>query len=290
MAVLIGYDVYGKSLFSDDSPSLRTIKYTEFAGAIIDDIALRTKTNQGTTNVKDTWQNDSILIANFLNNLDAGNISNDGVKIVKFKIVRRLATQDQFDDIQLGEVPFSGGNGNLSFEDVSNPNQNLIYTIIPVGENDLDGTPREVEVEGSDFVGYWLVDRDTKDVLAFDKVLGSIGNVDTTLVQNRTLLETFNKYNQVYYGNAEYHTFTLNATFLPEEWERSGDVYLKVLNSFVKQHKPFVCKAANGMMYVVDVSNVRTSSPMNTWSDYDPITISLDCTEVQGYEEFLKGE
>jgi hypothetical protein len=96
----------------------------------------------------EVWDNTTSLIAKFTNTLEAGSIANDGNKIVKFRIVRREAEQDENGDIYLGELPYdNSASVDLSFEDVTNPNIDLIYTVIPVGENGLDGVPKEIEVK-----------------------------------------------------------------------------------------------------------------------------------------------
>lgn len=291
MGVLLGYD-YFASIPEDDSVSLTNVKNTEYSAAIIDEISLRSKTDQGMTNIRNGWENDSAYLSKFINTLESGNLANDGVKIVKFRIVRRLADQSQSEDIQMGEVSFTAGtNAELSFTDSTQPNQKLIYTIIPVGENGLDGQFKEVTVDSSDsFTGWWVVDKDTGNVLPFDSAIGSVGNVDGQLNQDRIMLETFNKYAQVYYGEKEYHSFSLTTTIVPKDLEKSGNLYLDILTKFIKQHKPFIIKAENGMVYVADIGNTRFSSPLNTWNGFDPLTITIDCTEVQDYEEFMKGE
>lgn len=284
MGLLLDYHGWGSEFFLDDTPNVRNIKHAQFGGAIIDEVMVREKTNQGTTNVKDAWQNDTRILAKFVGSLEAGNVNQNGVKIVKFAIKRRIV--GEYEDKQIGEVNFTG-NQDLEFSDYTQPNTKLIYTIIPVGENNLEGTPVETEAE-SNFVGWWIVDKDTLEVLPFDKALGSVGNVDTTLTQNRTVIETFANLPSVYYGNQAYHSFTLDATFLPEEWERSGEVYQRILNNFIRSHKPFLVKASTGEVYVVDLSNIRKSTPQNAYRGYDYMQISVDALEIMDYDDYIQ--
>jgi hypothetical protein len=242
-------------------------------------------------NVRETWQSDTKVLAKFVNSLEAGNIENSGKKIIKFRILRRLVGQGQLDDIQLGDVEIDPNvkDIDLSYTDSTQPNTKLVYSIIPVSEDGLDGAPKEIELESSDFTGYWIVDKDTNEVLSFDKAIGELGNVDTQLNQDRVVLESFSKFPQIYYMPKEYHQFTLTSAFIPEEWERSGDVYLNILNKFIRNHKPFIVKSGNGNIFVADISNIRTSSPLNAWTGHDFSTISIDITEVSDYVQFMKG-
>lgn len=46
MSVLIGYHTFGNTVFSDDSPSIRGITYSEFSGSIVDEIKLEKNANE----------------------------------------------------------------------------------------------------------------------------------------------------------------------------------------------------------------------------------------------------
>lgn len=288
MGLLLGYDYWGM-IPEDDATSLLTTKYIEVGFSIIDEININSKTNQGVSNVRSDWENTTIILAKFINSLEAGNASNSDNKIIKFKIVRRLLEQEQNEDIFLGEVPYSAGtNVDLEFLDMTNPNDNLTYSVIPVSESGLDGTPQEVSVK-SDFTGIWIVDKDTKQVMVFDKAIGSVGNVDNTLNEDRIQIDTFYKYPQFYYGESQYESFTLTTVVLPDEGERLDKKYKEILKNFV-DHKPKIVKTDTGKIMVADISNVRTSVPMNNWDGYSYMQLTVDVTECEDYEAFMKGE
>lgn len=284
MGILIGYSTFGDEYFSDDLPSVNSITYAEFSGSIIDEISIR-KTDQSTSSIKETWQSDTILLALFQNSLEAGDINNDGVNIASFKVKRRLSTD--LDSIDVGEVTYSASQLSYEFYDYTQPNGNLIYTIVPIGENGLEGTPFNTNVTSS-FSGIFLVDKDTNDVLAFDKSF-NLGTVDSTLNQNRTILETFSKFAQVIYGQTSYETFTLTTVLLPDDGSQSNAKYLDVLNKFIMSHSPKVLKFDNGKIMVVDIGNVKSSTPTATWDGYDYAQITVDVTETQDFIQYMKG-
>lgn len=284
MAILLNYDVYNLNCFDDDMSNVRDIQYAEVNGAIVDELMVRTKTDQGNTNVRETWNNDTAILARFQNSLEAGNVSNSGIKIVSFKIQRKLSTD--LNSIDVGEVTNNGGV--TEFYDYTQPNgSNLVYTIVPIGENGLDGVPIELNMTSS-FSGIWLVDKDTNNVLPFDKAF-SIGTADSTLNQTRTILETFSKYAQVYYSQNSYETLTLTTVVLPDDGTQSNTKYLDILNKFVTSHTPKVLKFDNGKIMVVDVGNVRTSTPTATWDGYDYFQLTVDVTEIQDFVSYMEG-
>jgi hypothetical protein len=285
MTTIIGYDFYGTQFFQSPSPPVRNIKYTELKNSIVDDIHIRKETsNVDSTSTKEPWQIDTILLAQFLGDLEAGNVSNSGLQIVKFAIKRRKTSE--LNSITLGYMDFVN-NSTVNYTDYTQANDDYIYSIVPIGENDLEGHPNDVSIK-SDFTGIFLVDKDTSNVLAFDKMLGNgDGNIETTLNQGRVQIRTMTKYPNAFYTSEEWHAFTLSAVIVPSEFERSGVEYENILNNFVRAHKPFVCKFSNGRIYVVDVSNPKVSQPMNTWDGYDYFTVNLDCMEIMAYEDYF---
>jgi hypothetical protein len=247
--------------------------------------------NSDDLNIDEKWDNTTSLLAKFNKTLEAGSIANSGNKIVKFRIVRREADQDENGDTYLGEISFdNSASADLTFDDITNPNTDLIYTVIPVSENGLDGVPREIEVK-SDFVGVWIVDKDTGEVLVFDKAIGNVGTVESTFNQQRTQIDTFGSYPQFYYSNdSGYEAFSLSTVILPDDGKRTGKKYKDILNKFIKDHNPKIVKLDTGRVFVADISNMRASSPMVTWDGADYMTITVDVTETMDISSYMKGE
>jgi hypothetical protein len=247
--------------------------------------------NSDDLNIDEKWDNTTSLLAKFNKTLEAGSIANSGNKIVKFRIVRREADQDENGDIYLGELPFdNAASADLTFDDITNPNTDLIYTVIPVSENGLDGVPREIEIKPS-FDGVWIVDKETGEVLVFDKAIGNVGTVESTFNQQRTQIDTFGSYPQFYYSNdSGYEAFSLSTVILPDDGKRTGKKYKDILNKFIKDHNPKIVKLDTGRVFVADISNMRASSPMVTWDGADYMTITVDVTECYDYGEYMKGE
>ncbi|MOA38780.1 hypothetical protein D3C78_1604980 [compost metagenome] len=112
--------------------------------------------------------------------------------------------------------------------------------------------------------------------------------VDVKLNQGRYSVETFSKFPSVFYNETMYHTFTLSATMIPDDYQKSGDVYVSILEKFINVHKPMIVKSGNGEIYVCDISNLQKSSPLNTWNGYDYLEITVDCQEIDDYDSFIE--
>lgn len=266
--------------------SIVNINNVEISNCIIDELHVRSAVD-GTVNLtssKDDWQMDTYFLAKFKGNLEAGNITNEGYKIAKFVIKRRKV--NELNSLTIGNVDYIEGE-TFTFTDYTQANDTYIYGVYPVGENGIEGAPNEI-VGTSDFTGYFVVDKDTNEVLSFDKTMDSGPMVDMQLNQGRYSVETFSKYPSVYYNETLYHTFTLSAVMIPDDLTKSGDTYLNILNKFIVEHKPMIIKSGNGEVYVCDLSNLRKSSPLNTWNGYDYLEISIDCQEIDDYDTFIE--
>lgn len=281
---IIGLDAFGIDAFKSYSPPVRNINNIEMKNAIYDEVHIREKTSGiDLTPTKEDWQMDTLLLAKFLGDLEAGNINNQGVKIVQFAIKRRKV--NELNSITVGHRDFIN-NSQFVFEDYTQPNDEFVYSIVPVGENGLEGQENSINVK-SDFAGYFLVDRFTNEVLEFDKFIGSENNMSTNLNQNRTQIETLAKYPSFFYGDANYHTFSLQSVFIPEEWETSDQVYQSILNKYIYSHKPFIVKGGNGSIYIVDVSSPSVETPQNVYRGRDYMTMTVQCTEIMDYKDYM---
>lgn len=280
---IIGYDFYGTQFFRSPSNSLKDIFYGELKNGIYDELEIRERTDIDTSNVRSDWKIDHRAIFKFINDLEGGNIQNSGLEIVSFAIKRRKASE--IESITLGHLPFIN-NQQIEYIDYTQPNDDLIYSIVPIAENDLEGKTQDVSIT-SNFVGWHLVDKETGSVLSFDKGMDSVGTAETQLNQGRVLIETMTKYPSAYYWDKEYESFSLSTVIIPSEFERSGQSYEKILNTFIRDHRPFLVKSDTGRIFAVDVSNPKLSTPLNTWKQYDYGVLTLDFVEVMSVDEYM---
>lgn len=290
--MLIGLSAFSFDGFSPCTSSVRDIYYLEITNAIFDEIHVRERIDFPISNTRESWQPDTRLLAKFKGNLEAGNIDNDGLQIEKFALKRKR--YDELDWIIVGYLSYENGK-TVEFIDYTQPNDKLIYSVCPVAENGLLGKDNLVEIE-SDFVGFYIVDKDEQNnpnpqrILVFDTIVGNnIPMVDTQLEQGRVELRTLSKYPIIFYTDNEFHRFSLQASFIPEENQRSNKLYEKLLN-MIREHKPYIVKGSDGSLYVMDISNPKRSVSNNSYKSYDWITVSIDCVEVDEVKRFMEEE
>lgn len=275
--------------------SIKNITKIEIQGCIIDELNVKEEVdNIDYSPIKELWDKTNYLLARFQDDLEAGNIKNGGLKISKFIIKRRSI--DDTDEINLGVINYDF-NKTLTFIDNTQPNDYLIYSIVPLGEDGITGVPNSVEIE-SDFTGWWITHIDdlnkemTQYTEGFDVFIDSIPDVQRTLNQGRIELQTMSRYPTVFYNDVDYMSFSLEKVIYIDPCEntymRSGKLYRKFLDNIIRRHTGFIAKGSNGEIYIVDVHNPRASTPTNTWKGYDYDKIQVDCVEVQDYKEYMK--
>jgi hypothetical protein len=266
--------------------TITNINRVELRKCIVDEIHARERTDSdiNLTSSKDIWQSDSYLLAQFLDNLEAGNIKNEGVKITEFAIKRRKI--DEVNSLTLGYRDYVEGS-TVEYIDNTQPNSEFIYSIVPVGENGLEGKPNDIQIE-SDFVGWWIVDKDDiNNTVAIDKVINdSSPTISTVLSQGRVQVQTMTRFPQVYYTDEEFHSFTLSAAIIPSEFERSGTSYQKILD-VIRLHRAMIIKGGNGEVYICDISNPRKNQPLNADKRFDYLEIQIDAVEINDYKSFM---
>ncbi|WP_211749703.1 hypothetical protein [Paenibacillus sp. Marseille-Q4541] len=283
---MIGLDFYGTHFFRSPGTAIRDMYYGELKNGTYDELEIREATNVNTDSNKSNWEADTRAIFKFIEDLEGGNIANNGLEIVSFQIKRRRL--NELDGYTLATIPFEN-NKKIEYIDYTQPNGELIYSIVPLAENALDGKSVEIQTE-SMFVGWWIVDKETNNILPMDKSIGSMGDVETSLQQGRTVIETLTRYPTVFYSEKNYHEFSLSTVITPEEFNLSGLEYEKILNDFIYSHKPCLVKSSDGRLFICDVHYPKESTPQNTWKDYDYKTITFDFTEIGGYDEYMRGE
>jgi hypothetical protein len=282
---IIGLDAFGINPFQSYSPPVRNIKYIEMKNGIFDEVHIREKTDGiDTSNVKEDWQLDTILLARFLGDLEAGNINNGGIQIVKFAIKRRGL--NEINSLTLGYKDFVNNN-QFVFDDYTQSNDDYVYSIVPVGENGLEGSENSAIVS-SDFAGWHILDRESNQVVSFDTFLGSENSIDVSFNQSRTQIDTLSKYPKFVYTDQQYNTFQLKGLFIAEDWQKTGKMYKDILDQFVLSHKPFLVKNGEGNVYICEATSPVKSSPQNIYRGRDYMELTLSFTEIMDYEEYME--
>lgn len=289
---MIGFDFFAQSSFSSDLPPVTGIYDLNITEAVYDEVYVRSKTDStvDTTSTKDDWLPDTLLDAKFEGTLEGGNINNAGITITQMQINRRIAGST--DNISVATLPFVN-NSTVNFTDATAPTGDYVYQVIPVGSNGLQGIPIEVSAT-SDFYGWWIVDKDTMNTFQFNLTIDNdphnmitYGSVPIALNQGRIQINTMSKYPQVYYSDAQYHTFDLNTIVIPSvdytwtDWNN--------LVNMITQRKPLIIKAGSGDIYVCDVYAPQKTSLLNAYKNTDYMQVQVSAMEIMDYDSFMAG-
>ncbi|MET3505632.1 hypothetical protein [Halalkalibacter oceani] len=288
---VLGFSAYGYNTeYESPTSPVRDFYYGEMNHAIFDEIHIRERVDVPFTSQKNTWQLDTRLLGTFKDTLEMGNIFASGLEIVDIIIKRREITETV--DTVLDVIPFKNDE-RMVWTDHTQGNRTYIYSIVPRAENGLEAKPNSVEIT-SDFVGYYLIDHDgignpnENHVVAFNQSLESSLQFALQLNQGRTELETMTKYRRVFYTSESYHTFQLQGAFIPEEWERSGQMYERFLNNMIYKHKPLIIKGSDGLLFVADIHSPQREVPQNAYTGYDYYTLTVSGMESYDYKQFLE--
>ena len=257
-----------------------------FKNCVVDQVHVSTNTTSVdiSSNNIPSWTPNTLLLANFFDNLIAGNIHNDGLDIVKFQLRRNRV--GSLDVRILGEVPFDPENPEtIVFQDYTAGAGDFVYSIVPFSTAGQPGQSSSLQVE-SDFNGVWIVDKNDNFVLGFDKQWDSKTSFDVTLNQKRVEIQNFSDYPSVYYLPGTHATFTISTLLTPTDW--SFDDWKKIIAK-VNSHIPLLIKSGSGDLYVCDVHSPRKTSWMiEAYRKNDPIQITLSCTEIMSYNEYME--
>ncbi len=222
---------------------IQNINYIEIKNCIVDRIHIRQNVqNPDLTPNKEDWQFDSILLAKFLGNLEAGNVELGGLIIDNWKIRRRRIDITQL--IEIANIP-SGNDGNLYYLDLS-PRAGVIYEydVSPMS-GDIEGQSYAVQIECK--FDYWWLSDGEESYPFFGNL--EVSDINTNMQRHEYL--GFNPFPIISYGNAKYRSGSITAILLDTFLDTNYNYREKVLN-FINNKKPKLLKSPYGDLMIVD--------------------------------------
>lgn len=233
---------------------------------------------------KEIYGIDSIFVANFEGNLEAGNYTSLSKPISKWRVRRKKV--GSFTPNLLKDLDVS----NTSYIDYLQANRTSYeYQISPVSSDGTEGVPL-LTITESDFFGWFLCSIDNQTVYKFDM---SIESESIALNMDRKLFEGFTKYPVTRTGKRKYHSGGLKT--MPYKFHKGG-IYewyalpysvahnrtdndlLREVEDFISNGEPKILKNTSG-----DLFKVQTSEFSYQYMDvYDeqPYTIDFKWTQV----------
>lgn len=235
-------------------------------------------------NTKEEWSYDTVLLAKFHNNLSAGNIENNGMKIEKLKLKKRNIKNMTWTDVKT--FVFDPNIHNYNYLDrLVEALETYEYAIQPMTSNVL-GEEKTEKID-CDFEGAWIIGKDKQYQLIYNMELNDIETVNKTTVYE----PLGSKYPIVVTnGDINYKKTSLKALLITDT-TISGDVedvqidrkaekrLRQEIEKFFNERRPFIFKDSSGnYMLAMNTTPIRLI-PNNDLSQrvYE---VSLDICEI----------
>lgn len=221
--------------------------------------------------VRQRWNADTVFLASFEGNLEAGSISLGDVEINKWRLKRQregsniVVTVGEFNVLDY-DIQISWIDRNLWSK------RNYVYFIVPVGTDGTEGEQLSV-VTSVTFDGWILTDPDNQN--NFVKFYYNIDSVSIQLEEDRTELRTFYKYPLVRYGEGDFHRGSISSLYIPED--QTVIQQIEALKTLLRLRKALLLKDGKGVNYLVNAHSQIESRDIN---DIDPSRISIQWVEV----------
>jgi hypothetical protein len=263
LSLILGFDVVGNVPFKSPLPISDSNQFyiVELQKVIVDEISIK-KSGLTTDTTHQEWDLSTILIAKFLNNLEAGNIGMNGLEITGWKIRRR-----RVDNTSIQELTTIENQGDLYYIDYT-PSATITYEyeVVPMS-GDIEGQPTTVTIK-SEFERWFLTDN--------IETYSFYVNLDISdLPRNiqRYIYEGFNQYPIVSYGTLQYDSGTISALLMNDNLE-----YRKKVLDFINNRKPKYLKNPSGDIWYVDTYDSKRRIMTDTIEQWS--TISFDWIEI----------
>lgn len=214
MIGFFGYNFCGDANCIDPYPTnVQTITSTKIKNSVVYDLYITQDTDSELTpEVPTEWDFNTILLANFNGNLQAGNVAEVLKTLKSIRIKRRPVGGSLYDWVTLKDVEINDSN-DLSFTIIDNlakNNTQYEYAWIPVLDGGTEGNAIKAEVL-SRFNGVFIADADS-----IYKYIAGVGYGQTQRVQQVGTFEPYGRKYPVYVANGAvgYESGSVNATIV----------------------------------------------------------------------------
>lgn len=279
--MIIGYDLYGNSnamVFQTINP-IGSIYRIELTDSIIDEVEVRERTDLIYSSTKEEWTYDTLLLAKFQNNLEAGNISLGGMLVEKIMLKKRRVEDLVWQDL-ISYTIQDGVNVYQFVDRLVEAGTEYEYAILPIGEGNFEGQ-YNVDRIVAEFEGTYICDKDNIFRLLYNLEYGDIENIISSSV-----IETFAQYPVVSYGNLDYRQGSIQCLLLSDVTVDSGDIDLaqekmlrKQVMQFLKNKKPKILKDNSGNYLMIAIIGSPKEIPNNDLAQ-QIYNISFDWVEI----------
>jgi hypothetical protein len=251
---------------------IENINYIQLKNAIIDEVFISKNVNTvNLTSDKNIWDINTILLAKFLNNLEAGNVGLGGLTIDKFKIRRRDITTLNKKELAIINTTLTQ---DLYYLDKTGKSQiTYEYEVSPMS-GDIEGEPFSTTIKCN--IDYWWISDDIDIFPLFANL--EVSDINTNI--QRYSYDTFNKYPIISYGEQKYQSGTITTMLLDVNLQSSKN-YRDKFDTFINNQKQKILRNPNGDIWIIDTHTSRRQMYTNLVEDIS--NYSFEWVEVDDY-------
>lgn len=225
-----------------------------------------------TASTEYTWDENTIFLALFNNNLNAGTLSASGVNITSWRLYRKLSTNNQY--TLLVEQDNSTTNEYYDFTVASN----IYYDYAIEGVAD-DGriTAKYFSLNNNlEFDGFWLIDQNANTCFQF---IYEVPNISINSDTDRTEYKTFSKYPIIKRGQYSVKRGQLQTTI--NKYDGISDSYIFDQVSLLEamEGNILLLKFDTGQIYLVDIYDINYTLS-SEYEDDEDCEIKVSWVEV----------
>ena len=268
MLQFLNYNFFSDINALDNAPSnVESINNVKLTNAIFEHFNVTQNINtEINTNIPTAWDYDTILDANFENNLNAGNVDFLVEQISAIKIKRRV--QGTFDWLTLATIPINSVNDlNFVFNDLLNKNGvQYEYAFVPIIEN-VEGN-YIIDTVFSQFNGVFIGDAQNIYKFLYEVAYGS-----NSRNQQVGIFEVLGQQYPVFVANGSlsYESGSVTATILNDDFETTGVInrtaitqQKDIIKDFLTNKKAKILKDWNSNEWLCIVnSNINVTYKSN---------------------------
>lgn len=268
MLQFLNYNFFSDINALDNAPSnVEGINNVKLTNAIFEHFNVTQNINtEVNTNIPIAWDYDTILDANFENNLNAGNVDFLVEQISAIKIKRRV--QGTFDWLTLATIPINSVNDlNFVFNDLLNKNGvQYEYAFVPIIEN-VEGN-YIIDTVFSQFNGVFIGDAQNIYKFLYEVEYGS-----NSRNQQVGIFEVLGQQYPVFVANGalSYESGSVTATILNDDYEKTGVIdriaitqQKDIIKDFLTNKKAKILKDWNSNEWLCIVnSNINVTYKSN---------------------------
>lgn len=275
--MILGYDTFTGNIVDTPQIPFQNINKIEISNCIIDELHVRNAIIDIIE--KGSYDNSTILKAEFNGDMEAGSISMRENQIVKLRVKRREVGSVYFRTVAEFEIDDNEQilTKSFTFKDYE-PRSNVVYewAVTPVDASGIEGN-LTTTTSRIKFDGWWIIDLDNPEEYSLQFVF-NMDSVNISTEEDREVLSTFARYGFVRYGAKYAKSIALKGLFSEDDGFYPVETWRQIekLDKMKLMHKSFLVKSGNGKRFIGDIHSPQENT-------YEAIN-KIEDVQIEVYE------